>query len=251
LLYSQRNVGFPAQMELTAKGAEQAAKETGCKPFVLLLLLCLASCSSPRYALKPDPVAHSQHTIIGGVDFISSGGTSANLLAAADVLDFFGAKYLLAVVIVSNVSAASFDLSYDALELSTCSGNATTNLAPLEPDNVVKKMAEQRRSHESSQKWGTALLALAAARHDPGGHPDVAKVNSTVENNNAITRSESQQASDVIRSLDTFLLRRRNIEPMSRGGGYVVFPFFKADSYKLHLTVAGERQEFRFLLRSY
>jgi len=112
-------------------------------------------------------------------------------------------------------------------------------------------MAKQRTSHDSSRNWGTFFLALASAQHDPGASADIAKVDRTVESRNAVTRLQSQRATDVIRQLERFMLRRQSVEPMSRGGGYILFPFVKSDSYKLQFSVGGESQEFSFTLRSY
>jgi hypothetical protein len=217
----------------------------------LVPLLCLAGCSTPRYGLRPVPTEAFQCVAVGGADFLEATGHPATFWVAADVFDFLDSKYLMTAVIVSNASTAPFEISYDSLKMVGFPGGARQTLAPLEPEALVQRMAKERASHNSSRNWGTFLLALAAARHDPGASADIGKVDRTVESHNAVTRLQSQQASDVVRYLDRFMLRRRSVEPMSTGGGYVLFPFVKSDSYNLHVKVGGESRKFSFTLRSY
>jgi hypothetical protein len=131
------------------------------------------------------------------------------------------------------------------------SRNAESRLAPLEPEALVARFSKERTSLDTSRGWGTFFLALAAAHHDPGYNTDASKVYRTVENRTAATRSQSHEASEMIRDMDRALIRRWVVTPGLRASGLVLFPFSKADSYKFRARIAGEPHEFLFQLRTY
>ena len=233
--------------------AEYVAKgiRFGALTCALAVTLCCMGCSTPRYSLKAAPSTTSKVAMIGRFSFLNVDGPSASVAATADVFEFCGSKYLASIIFVTNVSNRRFDLSYDSVEMLYHSRNGVQKLVPLEPESLLKKLAQDRASHESSGNFGTVFLALLAARHDPGANTDFTKVNGTVQNRNSVIQSQSKRESNVIRELDEFLERKDSIEPGSAAGGYVLFPFVQSDSYTLRAMVGGEVQEFNFLLRSY
>jgi hypothetical protein len=78
---------------------------------IWVALLCLGGCASPNYALKPVLPAGAQAISMGGLDFVKATGSSANILVAADVFDFLKSRYVLAALVVSNTSSATFEVS--------------------------------------------------------------------------------------------------------------------------------------------
>jgi len=218
---------------------------------VLVSLVSLTGCSTPHYALRPAPSVTSHIERIERMDFIKVSGHSADVMASMDVFNILDKRYLLAFINVSNISNAKIEISYDSLDIACRPSSAGKKLAPFEPETLITRLAKERASQESSRNWGTVFLALSAAHHDSGSSTDITKVDRTVENRNADTQSQSSQASKALRFLDESLLRRDKVETATETGGCVLFPFVKADFYKLHVRIGGETFEFDFQLRSY
>ena len=216
-----------------------------------VLFACLTGSAVPYYVLKPLPPDGVRVVKIDGVDFIKASANSPDVGVTADVVDFFGTEYVAAAVIVSNTSSSTMQFSYDSVQILCDSGKNTKIMKPLDPESLIKELAKKRSSHESSRNWETTFLALAAARHGTGETTDISKVESTVENRNAVTQTDSEEAVDMIRYLDKTLLRKDTIEPGKISFGYVFFRFVKSDCYWLRVTVGDEAQEFKFQLRSY
>src|SRR5207244_3081749 len=105
------------------------------------VLLCLAGCASPKYALKPVPVAPIQSLPVGGIDVLSTTGRLASISVAADVCDFLKSRYLVVVLAISNTSSAALEVPYNSLEILCCSRKVEALSGPLEPGALVARLS--------------------------------------------------------------------------------------------------------------
>jgi hypothetical protein len=215
------------------------------------LLLTFAGCSTANYGLKPAPASVQSSYTIGDTEYINATASLANLSVAAEVDDFLKSKYIIVVLLISNTSSTTLDISYNSFDAQYCNLNSERKMSPIEPDALIAELSKERRSGESGRGWATFFSALAAAHHDPGANVDYSKVSQTISSGTAANQLQTQDESRKIRTLDRFLIRRGHVPPGGKGAGIVFFPFSQADSYKVRFRIGEEAHEFLFRLRSY
>ena len=211
---------------------------------------CLFGCTSAHYGLRP--AARSDQSLIRfpAGELISATGHLARVVVTADICEVLKSRYMVVGLVFSNYSSQTLQVGYDSVQVA-CPGERERVLKPLEPETLMRDLSKQRSSRESSRGWGTFLMALAAAHHDPGGHTDLGRVSQTVSSGISANKFQTDQDTEMLREVDRFLLRRSELAPATKTFGLVFFPFSKAGSYKISTQVAQEAEEFDFKLRSY
>ena len=229
-------------------------------------LVLLAGCATPNYALKPEPLGSQSSSPLAGSELVKSAGNSASVAVVADVCDLLKSRYLIVILAVTNTSSSTLELAQSSLDLWSCSPKGEQRLVPLEPEALVTKLSKERASRQASRAWGTLFLALASSSR--GGtysgvasdgtsytgsysYTDNAEMAKTLNAGMAANQLQSQNESQTIRQVDTFLIRKSQVPPGTGGRGVVFFPFYKSESYKLRVKTGEDTHEFFYRLRSY
>jgi len=251
---------------ITGKQVEPEAMKVVSLMLLSAGLVLLAGCASPNYALKPELLGSQSSFPFGGSEVVKSTGNSAGVAVVADECDFLKSRYLVVILSVTNTSSSTLDIAQSSLDFRCCSPKGEQRLVPFEPEALVAKMSKERASREASRGWGTLFLALASSSH--GGtysgmasdgtsytrsysYTDYGQMANTLNAGTAANRLQSQNESQTIRLVDTFLIRKSQVPPGTKGGGIVFFPFCKSESYKLRAKIGEDTHEFLYRLRSY
>lgn len=239
------------------------------KPISLAFLcsLLLTGCASPHYGLRPNPTPSQTCELSRNKGaIVTSPGQSTTIKAIAEVSDLLATTYILGFIDVTNCSTNTVDLSYDSFEILVSTPKGERPIKPVEPEALVKTLSKKRASRESGRAWGTIFAAMASG-HQSGTYngvtsdgtyytgtyssTDTGEQMRVMSAGMAANKLQTDQESELLRSVDTALIRPGKLEPSNRLVGLLVFPFTKSKTYRMRAHCGADTHEFTYQLREY